>query len=400
MTSSTRRYDLDWLRIIAFGLLILYHTGMFYVTWGWHVKSDHASHAIEPLMRLLNPWRLDLLFFISGVAIRFMAEKTSAWQLGISRFNRLFWPIVFGMAVIVAPQSFYQVREQYGFTGTYLEFYGKYLSHYKGWCDANGCLAVPTWNHLWYVVYLLAYSLIFACLWPLLKRIPMGWAKRLPAWVYIAIPFAWYCFGDYVLDPMFPQTHAFVGDWYVHYASAGFFAMGVLVARFDRFFEIARKLRHASLIVGIGSYLALELLRQLWAAGQITPLTGELIGNPIETAQAIFFMLALIGYARQHLANADGAWRRTLTEAIFPFYIMHQTIIVVAAYNLNRLHMPVALEATILIALTALGCWLTYVVVRRVQVLRPFFGMAWKTATSPARSVVLRESEKDLQSEI
>jgi peptidoglycan/LPS O-acetylase OafA/YrhL len=394
----TRRYDLDWLRIIAFGLLIFYHTGMFYVTWGWHVKSDHASHAIEPLMRILNPWRLDLLFFISGVAIRFMADKTSAWRLGLSRFNRLFWPLAFGMAVIVAPQSFYQVREQYGFTGSYLDFYGKYLTHYNGWCDQNGCLTVPTWNHLWYVAYLLPYCLVFAALWPVLKRIPMGWAKRLPAWVYIAIPFAWYCFGDYVLDPMFPQTHAFVGDWYVHYDSAGFFAMGVLAARFDRFFEIARKLRHVSLIVGVCGYLALELLRQLWAAGQITPFVGELIGNPIETAQAVFMMLALIGYARQHLSAADGPLRRTLTEAIFPFYIVHQTIIVVAAYNLNLLHWPLAVEAPLLIAFTVAGCGLTHLVVRRIPPLRPLFGMPLKPAVAAARPDILRESEKALHS--
>ncbi|WP_443748202.1 acyltransferase family protein [Asticcacaulis solisilvae] len=394
----TRRYDLDWLRIIAFGLLIFYHTGMFYVTWGWHVKSDHAGHAIEPLMRITNPWRLDLLFFISGVAIRFMADKTTAWRLGMSRFNRLFWPIVFGMAVIVAPQSFYQVREQYGFTGDYLAFYGKYLTHYQGWCNAYGCLSVPTWNHLWYVVYLLAYSLVFAVLWPVLKRIPMGWATRLPAWLYITIPFGWYLFGDYLLDPLFPQTHAFVGDWYVHYDSAGFFAMGVLVARFDRFFEIARKIRHASLIVGIGSYLALELLRKLWAAGQITPFVGELIGNPIETAQAIFMMLALIGYARHHLSHADGPLRRTLTEAIFPFYIVHQTIIVVAAYNLNLLHLPVAVEAPLLIAITVVGCWLTYVVVRRIPVLRPLFGMPAKPAVATTRPGILRESESGLHS--
>ncbi|MBW8882071.1 MAG: acyltransferase, partial [Asticcacaulis sp.] len=70
MDTAHRRYDLDWLRLIAFGLLIFYHIGMFYVTWGWHVKSDHAGRAIEPLMRLVNPWRLDLLFFISGVATR------------------------------------------------------------------------------------------------------------------------------------------------------------------------------------------------------------------------------------------------------------------------------------------------------------------------------------------
>ena len=70
---TERRYDLDWLRIGAFALLIFYHVGMFYVTWDWHVKSSHASPLIEPLMQLSSPWRLVLLFLISGVATRFMA---------------------------------------------------------------------------------------------------------------------------------------------------------------------------------------------------------------------------------------------------------------------------------------------------------------------------------------
>ena len=38
-----RRHDLDWVRVCAFGLLVLYHVGMYYVTWDWHVKSPHAS---------------------------------------------------------------------------------------------------------------------------------------------------------------------------------------------------------------------------------------------------------------------------------------------------------------------------------------------------------------------
>ena len=59
---AERRYDLDWVRIGAFLLLILYHTGMYYVTWDWHVKSPHAAPAIEPLMLLTSPWRLSLLF--------------------------------------------------------------------------------------------------------------------------------------------------------------------------------------------------------------------------------------------------------------------------------------------------------------------------------------------------
>jgi glucan biosynthesis protein C len=106
-----RRYDLDWLRIIAFGLLILYHTGMFYVTWDWHVKSVHAGPAAEWAMMLLNPWRLALLFFISGVALRFAADKLRRPKLSRERAVRLGLPILFGMIVIVAPQSWLQLVE-------------------------------------------------------------------------------------------------------------------------------------------------------------------------------------------------------------------------------------------------------------------------------------------------
>lgn len=379
-TTQSRRYDLDWLRIIAFGLLIFYHTGMFYVTWGWHVKSDHASHAIEPLMHVVNPWRLDLLFFISGVATVFLAGKTTAWQFGLSRFNRLFWPLLFGMLVIVPPQSFYEIVSDLHYSGSYWQFWGQYLTAHKGWCDADGCLTVPTWNHLWYVVYLLAYSLIFAVLWPVLKRIPLQWATRLPAFVYIVIPLGWYWFVQCILQPQFEDTHAFVGDWTVHAHSFGFFLMGALAARFDRLYDIAMKMRWPSLIIGFAAYAGVEALRYIYYTdGMPKPLPEAqawILGTFVEACQAVFLMLALIGFARKHLATADGPLRRTLTEAVFPFYIVHQTIIVVAAYNLNRLHLPLAAEVPMLLVITAAGCWLTYVIVRRIPPLRPFFGLS------------------------
>nr|WP_246754345.1 hypothetical protein [Bradyrhizobium diazoefficiens] len=72
LQSSERRIDLDWVRILAFGLLIFYHVGMLYVSWGFHIKSVHRLTWLEPLMLFLNPWRLSLLFLVSGVATRFM----------------------------------------------------------------------------------------------------------------------------------------------------------------------------------------------------------------------------------------------------------------------------------------------------------------------------------------
>ena len=50
----TRRYDLDWVRVLAFGALVLYHVGMYYVSWDWHVKSPHAGEALEPVMLLTS----------------------------------------------------------------------------------------------------------------------------------------------------------------------------------------------------------------------------------------------------------------------------------------------------------------------------------------------------------
>ena len=148
---AARRYDLDWLRIIAFSLLILYHVGMFYVTWGWHVKSVYSSPTVEPLMSAVNPWRLALLFFISGVAIRFATDKAASMKsFAWSRVSRLGLPLLFGIYVWIMPQAFYQVLQSGEFTGSLLEFYPDYVAFEQAYS-----MITPTWNHLWYLAYVL-----------------------------------------------------------------------------------------------------------------------------------------------------------------------------------------------------------------------------------------------------
>src|SRR3546814_12802835 len=91
---GARLIYLDWIRVGAFGLLILFHVGMFYVTWDWHVKSDHVSHAIEPLMLASSPWRLTLLFLVSGVATRFITDKLAPGALAGRRTGRVLPPLL------------------------------------------------------------------------------------------------------------------------------------------------------------------------------------------------------------------------------------------------------------------------------------------------------------------
>jgi fucose 4-O-acetylase-like acetyltransferase len=127
---------------------------MYYVTWDWHVKSPHASSAIEPLMMLTSPWRLSLLFLVSGVATAYLFERRSARGFLGQRSVRLLVPLLFGMAVIVPPQSYLEVVEKLSYAGTYADFLKLYFTAYHGFCRGSDCLILPTWNHLWFVAYL------------------------------------------------------------------------------------------------------------------------------------------------------------------------------------------------------------------------------------------------------
>jgi hypothetical protein len=146
---STRRYDLDWIRVIAFFLLILYHVGMFYVPWDWHVKSPHTVPVLEPVMMLTSPWRLTLLFLVSGAATRFMADKMAVGALTRARVARLLPPLLLGIFVVVPPQSFFEIVEKVAASDTYASFYVKYVTSSGHWCRGTDCLMTPTYNHMW-----------------------------------------------------------------------------------------------------------------------------------------------------------------------------------------------------------------------------------------------------------
>jgi glucan biosynthesis protein C len=71
----------------------------------------------------------------------------------------------------------------------------------------------------------------------------------------------------------------------------------------------------------------------------------------------------------------DNAARRYLTSAIFPVYILHQTVIVVVAHALKPSHLYPPIEGILLVLVTAATCFLSYDAIRRVRLLRPLFGL-------------------------
>jgi|CXWL01.1.fsa_nt_gi hypothetical protein len=391
LPTPQRRFDLDWLRIAAFGLLILYHVGMFYVTWDWHVKSDHASAAIEPLMRALNPWRLTLLFLISGVATRFMADKMQPGALAWARLGRLVPPLILAILVIVPPQTYYEVVRHFGPIEPGA-FYQRYITASGNWCGADGCLITPTYNHMWFVAYLIVYTLIAIALAPLIRRAPAALSWLICGPGLLLTPWLFFFTARVTLEPIFGDTHALVDDWYLHAIYLTTFLFGFGIAKFEPFFAACVRQRWLALGLAVAAYATLEVLRAIWEGREAIPGWLYPLGDGLRELQAWGAIVAAFGFAHLYLANADTPIRRYFTLAIFPFYLLHQTIIVVAGYNLNQLGWPPEIEAPALIALTLLGCWLGYELVRRVAWLRVWFGLPSRTADSRATSIEISRS--------
>lgn len=380
-----RRYDLDWLRIIVFGLLILYHCGMFYVSWDWHVKSSRASEAIEPLMLLTNPWRLTLLFLISGAAARFMADKMSAWRFTSARMGRLWPPLLLAVFVIVPPQSYYEIVEAVAamppalaanYSGAVDNFYVRYVTGSGGWCDADGCLTTPTYNHMWFVAYLIFYTLALVLILPLLRRAPKALSVLIAGPGLILTPWLIMAALRITLFPIFGESHDFREDWYLHVLYFSVFVFGFSVAKYEPFFERCMQLRWLAFGIALTCWAALVAYFTL--AGDAPPDWLRNSFRAVRELGAWCAIIAAIGFAHRHLRNADGPMRRLLTVAIFPFYLVHQTIIVVAGHYLDELQLSLWIEAPLLVGITALGCWLFFDLGRRVPMLRVWIGLPSK----------------------
>ncbi|MDQ2703903.1 MAG: acyltransferase family protein [Pseudomonadota bacterium] len=377
---ATRRYDLDWLRVFAFGVLIFYHVAMFYTTRDWYLKSRYGAPYLEPVLGLAV-WRLALLFFISGAAVRFAIDKATLGEFLPQRITRLFVPLAFGMVVVCAPQTYVELRYRGEIEPGYLAFYRDYFGF------GEFVMTRPPWNHLWYVAYILAFTLVAAASLPLLRFATkalagpfFAWLAKGRAWrllVVPALPFAVYRFA---LDPYFPTTLALWGDWAFIVRTFSFFLLGFLAAKNRDFWNAVDRALPGSIVLSLafGGLLLAAYLNEFAVTADPILFDAFLLLREFYAWSAI---VMLLGLARS-FANRPSRALTYLTAAIFPYYILHQTITLLVSYWFTVVEAPVAIEVTTIVLVTVLGCVFGYEVIRRVTVLRPLFGLPVRRKSS------------------
>jgi peptidoglycan/LPS O-acetylase OafA/YrhL len=386
-SSASRLTELDWLRVIAFSLLILYHSGMFYVSWDWHVKSPRLVPALESWMLWLNPWRMSLLFLISGAATALMATRVDA-NAGLiaTRSKRLLLPLLFGMTVIVPPQAYLAVVEKLHYAGSYGDFLKLYFQAYHGFCRGDDCLKLPTWNHLWFLPYLWAYTVIVLLALRLRAARSFfahaGWRRVVTGGRLLWVPWLVFALLRQHLLERFPSTHDLVHDWYQHGVYFAVFLLGFALygSRDDRVgaWEAARRLRWIALIGFVAVQLLSEMLTSDWrlAHGDDFPQWLLMALRALNAGKQWLPIVAALGFGRQWLADRDSPLLRWLTLAVFPFYLVHQTVTVIAGHLLAPLQWPLAMEAVALVAITALACLFAALLGMRIDVLRQWMGLS------------------------
>jgi len=402
-----RRHDLDALRVFALLLLIPYHTGMAYVAeWDFHLKSSYLFEWLQWPMIALNRWRMPLLFTISGIALALALPARGRAAFALRRCWRLLLPLAFGIVAVVSLQAYCEAVE----TGDIAPGLGAFLLRYwqlRPWPGAhfNGADYGFTWNHLWYLAYLIPYSVLLIALASLARPL----RGLLPAWtppdravavVGLLLPFAWMSWNLLYLLPHHPPTHALFNDVSVHAESLPLFALGFIAARWQRGWDLLlRWCWHALALalLGVGVELGIRALGRMPHLHDVDPwllslpwAQTERLGRALYTWTAL---LAIFGWARAWL-DRPFRWLPYAREAVFSVYILHQTVLILLLYALRPLRLGPRAEPLLVLAGTFAGSLLLHeLLIRRSTLLRPLFGLPVKRLSSRAGMVASVQGE-------
>lgn len=346
----TRRYDIDWLRVIAIGLLLIYHIAIAFQPWGVYIQFIQNSETLESLwipMTLLNVWRIPLLFFVSGMGVFYAIKKRDWKQLLKERSKRILLPYIFGILTIV---PLYVLLFQ-----RYYDVDLSYVSH-------------P--GHLWFLGNIFCYVLIFAPLFFYLKRKEGGkvhqWLEKLfsnpLSLLAITIPFA---LEAYILKPNPFEMYAMTSHGFFLGLLAFFFGF-LFTYSGESFWKTALKWRWIYLLLALGLYATRFFVFKFQSPSYLVSVESNL------------WILAIFGFGFKHL-NHPSKVLTYLSSAAYPVYILHMSFLFLASYWIFPTDIPVIHKFLLVVLFTFVGCYLSYeLFIKRISWLRPLFGLKSK----------------------
>jgi glucan biosynthesis protein C len=369
-----RRWDIDWLRIlVVVGMLVPFHAYRVFDTLDpFYVKNSRLSTALNWYLILGDTIGMQLLFMLAGASAWYSLRHARAGRFAWLRLKRLLVPLVVGLVIVIPPQLYYAARF-HGFSGSFIDWLPNYLLFNP---ENVGSWDGSAWSpaHLWFVLYLLVISLVALPILWLLRRasgrrlVGLAASTSVPGALLIVplyLVAAGYLMADFDPNPLY----YFV--WFV---------AGYAMLCDPRFEQGIARVKGPALLLGVLG-LVLHILWQSKAISGLETIPEWLAELTRRTFTAWLLIVGLLGYAHAYLQRAPSSRRGLaavayLGEASYPFYILHQTVIVILGYYLVRWSLATGAKYLLLAAMTYLATFAIYdVVIRRTNLTRFLFGM-------------------------
>jgi peptidoglycan/LPS O-acetylase OafA/YrhL len=369
-----RRYDLDWLRVLAIVGVFIYHCSLVFAPDPYSIKNATLYEFLDDWGGFAGTWGLSLVFLISGASVFYALGKVGPGKYVKGIVLRLIVPLLVGVFTHIAFQVYLERLHNGEFSGSFFEFY----PHYFDGMYAFGGNFAWMGMHLWYLEALFLFSMVCLPLFSWLRNAASGRRALQALGDVLAKPGAAYLFAlpAYVLiNVLDPETLGadLLGDWSI-FIYLTFFVSGFVIFSHARLQESIGRLRWVSLAAGI---LLWGMIDFVWGAlGDPDFGTwGFALGTIPWCLNAWCWLLAILGFGMRHLSFSTPFLKYT-NEAVLPFYILHQTVVLSLSYFVVQWAIPDGLKfMTILVGSLAASVGLYECLVRRSNLMRVLFGM-------------------------
>jgi len=382
--SGERWYWLDWLRVLAMGTIFLYHSGRpFVVVFPWHIMNPEPDLVFTLVNVFVTGWIMPLFFVISGFATYFSLTKRSPVRFARDRFRRLMIPFIFVGLLLVLPVHVYYDAVFHGrFAGSFIDFYlGPYFTKAFPFSLDFSPVYFADSNqgvYLWYVFWLFVFSLITVHLFKWLmqeanrRRISRlaSLSNRRGGIFLPAIPMI--VVNVLAVPPYFVFPSGY-GGWKLP-AYLALFITAYVLASDSQFLQSIDRNRIPALLLGTTTSVATVIL--------FVTLAPELLATPlwyvtVSTVWALngwCWVVAILGFGRR-LLSFNHKFLGISNELVLPFYILHQTVIVMVAFYVVRLNLIVIEKYLIIVLISFAAISALLLPISQINLLRFLFGM-------------------------
>ena len=342
-----RRYDIDWLRVLVLGLLILYHATISFMPFGIKLFFPQNKQTMEILwfiMALINIWRIPLLFIISGMAVCFSMKRRNWKEMFKDRGLRIMVPYIFGVFVICPISILFQSI-----------FYGGEISY------------TPNPGHLWFLNNIWVYFCCLIALFVYLQKNPNNLLLKFLKKIFM------YRLGIYIMViPFIIEVILITPDSYSSYAySIHGWALGlvcfltgyIFILLKENFWEAVSRVKNTTLIIAFLLYLVRVFLL-------------EFVGfHPLTAIESYSWVISIFGYGAKYL-NKKSTRLSYLSTAVYPIYILHMPLQFFFSLFIIPWDIPVILKLILIIMSTLISSFAIYdLVIKRLKWIRPLFGL-------------------------